>query len=297
MSGAGDILDAHVHLYDPQAVRYDWLAGTPSLNTAHPPERYWAEAEAAGIGTLVWVEVNAAPGEYLREARHVARWANEDPRIVGQVVSVPSNPMAGDFAGTEGLMVLPRLAGVRMLIETHAGNPGWAARPEVAREVRRITGQGARPFDLCLRAEQIPEAAELVARCPEVTFVLDHCGKPVIGGAAEGAWRGSLSRLATRRNVLCKLSGLGTEIVAGEVSAARTVPFLRHALEAFGPARCMFGSDWPICRLAFSLGEWVATVRDVVAPGGAAALDAVFGGTARTCYGLAQEEKTNARRL
>lgn len=269
-------------------VRYDWMAGQPVLNEPHPPGRYWDEALRDGIGGAVWVEVNAGAGEYLREARFVANWMAQDTRLLGMVASAPSDPVAGRHADVSELDEIPSVVGVRTLIETHAAEPGWSTSDAFVAEVDRITRAvpRRRAFDLCIRSGQLSEVVDLVARLPEVTFVLDHCGKPPIGGEGEAAWRRDLVGLAARPNCACRLSGLGTEIVAGEVSAARTRPFLYHALESFGADRCLFGSDWPICTLAFPLSEWVATVRDVVAPAGQAALDAVFHGTARACYGL-----------
>jgi L-fuconolactonase len=289
MSAASVIIDAHVHLYDPRAIRYDWMPAQPRLNVPHPPERYWAEAEPAGIGAAVWVEVNAGEGEYLREARFVGDWVTSDPRLRGMVVSAPSDPAAGRRADVSALDALPSVVGVRTLIETHAGEPGWSATDAFVAEVGRITRGAARRrvFDLCIRAGQLQEVTDLVAQRPEVTFVLDHCGKPPIGGEGEAAWRRDLARLAARPNCFCKLSGLGTEIVAGKISTTRTRPILEHALEVFGAERCLFGSDWPICTLAFPLSDWLETVRDVVAPGGHEALEAVFHATATACYGLA----------
>ena len=288
MSSEATIIDAHVHLYDPGVVRYDWMAGQPVLNEPHPPGRYWDEALPAGIGGAVWVEVNAGAGEYLREARFVANWMAQDSRLLGMVASAPSDPVAGRHADVSELDEIPSLVGVRTLIETHAAEPGWSTSDAFVAEVDRITRAepGRRTFDLCIRSGQLSEVADLVARLPEVTFVLDHCGKPPIGGEGEAAWRRDLAQLAARPNCYCKVSGLGTEIVAGEVSAARTRPVLHHAMEAFGANRCLFGSDWPICTLAFPLSEWVETVRDVVAPAGQEALHAVFHGTARECYGF-----------
>jgi L-fuconolactonase len=294
MTAAFSIIDAHVHLYDPGVIRYDWMPSQPRLNAPHPPERYWAEAGPAGIDAAVWVEVNAGEGEYLREARFVAEWVASDPRLMGMVVSVPSDPAAGRHADISGLDAIPSVVGVRTLIESHSAVSGWARSGEFVAEVDRITrrGAGRRAFDLCIRAGQLRDVDDLVARRPEVTFVLDHCGKPPIGGAGEGAWRADLARLARRTNCVCKLSGLGTEIVSGEVSPQRTRPILQHALEVFGPERCLFGSDWPICTLAFPLADWVETVRDVVAPGGREAVEAVFRRTVVACYGLDPPRRT-----
>jgi predicted TIM-barrel fold metal-dependent hydrolase len=115
------------------------------------------------------------------------------------------------------------------------------------------------PFDVCVRSRQLGEVIELVRRTPDVQFVLDHVGKPRIG-ADPSRWRLRIAELAARPNIVCKLSGLMTEIVSGPPSLEAVEPFLAYALAEFGPDRCLFGSDWPVMTTAGTYSEWLDLV-------------------------------------
>ena len=136
-------------------------------------------------------------------------------------------------------------------------------------------------MDLCVRHEQLTEALALVRRCPDVRFVLDHFGKPLPVPTAFEGWATELEALAAEPNVWCKLSGLATEAPERRRSFDALQPWLTHALAVFGPERCMFGSDWPVVRLAMPYAEWLDIVRQAV-PDHDRAL--VFGDTARKFY-------------
>jgi L-fuconolactonase len=105
-------------------------------------------------------------------------------------------------------------------------------------------------------------------------------GKPPLrpGGDLDG-WTGGVAALADLPNVACKLSGLLTEIEPGTDLA----PTLERALAWFGPERCMFGSDWPVCRLAGDYGASLDLVRDAVPESNR---ETVLAATAIRIYGL-----------
>jgi L-fuconolactonase len=148
-------------------------------------------------------------------------------------------------------------------------------------------------FDLVVRAEQLPACARLAAALPEVSFVLDHLGKPRLdpgggpGTAARlAAWERDLAELAARPNVTAKLSGLVTEARWDAWRPDDLRPAVDHALEVFGPDRLMFGSDWPVCLLASDYGGWLATLGDLLAGLSEDESAAVWAGTARRVYQL-----------
>jgi predicted TIM-barrel fold metal-dependent hydrolase len=124
---------------------------------------------------------------------------------------------------------------------------------------------------------------ELVRRTPDVQFVLDHVGKPRIG-EDPGPWRLQIAELAARRNIVCKLSGLMTEIVSGPTGVEAAEPYLAHALAEFGPDRCLFGSDWPVMTLAETYSDWLDLVVSLVP--GEDDRRAVLAGTAERVYQL-----------
>jgi len=119
-------------------------------------------------------------------------------------------------------------------------------------------------FDLCIRADQLPRAAELVRRVPEVTFVLDHFGKPGVRSKLFEPWASDLRAFAEAPNVICKISGLTTEADWHRWQPADLKPYFDHALACFGPDRVLFGSDWPVATLACGYDRWIETVRELI---------------------------------
>ncbi len=117
--------------------------------------------------------------------------------------------------------------------------------------------------------------------CPGTTFVLDHLGNPDETAPPEPLWSGSIAKLAALPNTACKLSGVLSEPLAD------VRPFYEIALEAFGPDRLMFGTDWPVCTLRASYAAVVTAAWDLTAALSPDERAEIFAGTARRVYGLA----------
>jgi predicted TIM-barrel fold metal-dependent hydrolase len=120
-------------------------------------------------------------------------------------------------------------------------------------------------FDLCVLARQLPQAVGLVGRCPEVSFVLDHCGVPDVRAGALEPWKSNIAELASFPNVACKISGLVAYADPKTWSAEVLRPWVEHVLEEFGWDRVVWGSDWPVCTLSSTLAQWAAATRSLVA--------------------------------
>jgi L-fuconolactonase len=151
--------------------------------------------------------------------------------------------------------------------------------------VRRLAPLGL-SFDLCLYHHQLPAAIELVRAIPEVSFILDHLGKPSIRSGVLDPWRDQIRRLAAMDNVTCKVSGMATEADWGAWRPEDLRPYLEVVVEAFGWGRLMFGSDWPVSTLAVTYTRWLEVVEELVAGISATEREALFGGTARRVYRL-----------
>ena len=149
--------------------------------------------------------------------------------------------------------------GVRRNLQSEP-DPEFCLRPKFLAGVRLLAGFGF-TFDLCLRHEQLSQATELAHRVPEVTFVLDHLGKPDVRGKRIQPWANDLKALAAQPNVVAKVSGLTTEADWRNWQPSDFKPYLDHALENFGPQRLIFGSDWPVMTLATDYQRWVETVQ------------------------------------
>ena len=178
------------------------------------------------------------------------------------------------------LRAIPSVVGVRRLIQDE--RPGFAVVDCFLDGVAALADFEL-TFDICARSSQLGEVIELVRRTPGVQFVLDHVGKPQIGEDPT-QWRLQIAELAARRNIVCKLSGLMTEIVSGPTGVEAVEPFLAYALAEFGPDRCLFGSDWPVMTTAATYSEWLDLVIRLVP--GEDERRAVLAGTAERVYEL-----------
>jgi L-fuconolactonase len=275
------LIDAHLHVWRPDRLDYPWLAEEPRLNRAYLP----ADLDNLGhhVVAAVMVEAGRRAEHALDEVRLVEELAADGPPIVAMVAHA-SLERGGD-ARTElaGLAAHPLVTGVRRNLQDEP--PGFAVTDSFVAGVRLLAEYGY-PFDVCVRHRQLAEVVELVSRVPEVTFVLDHLGKPAVVDRLVEPWREDIRRLAGRPNVVCKLSGLTTEADRAKWTAADVLPYLRHVLTEFGAQRCMFGSDWPVATLATSYDRWVGVVDQALDGLPAADRESVVAGTARRVYRL-----------
>lgn len=258
------IVDAHVHLYDPRVIDFPWMKSVPKLDRPYLPADFARLTEGVEIEAMVFVEVDSAPGQHLREAEWVADRVAEEPRLKGMVAAMPLEKGRAVRADLEALRRIGIARGVRRLIERHADEPGWSLRPGFVEGVRLLPEYGF-TFDLCLYHAQLPEVIELCRLCPEVRFVLDHIAKPEIRNGLTEPWRAHMRELAGLPNVACKISGVLTEADHSGWREAEVIPYIAHAIDCFGFDRVMFGGDWPVSELASSYVRWVEVVDKVVA--------------------------------
>jgi L-fuconolactonase len=271
------VVDAHVHLWDPGRLRYTWLDGTELDRLI---DASTLRAASGTVTDFVVVQADCADTQGLAEVGWLVEQSGQLPGLRGIVAFAPLERGAGvrDYLGT--LRAIPSVVGVRRLIQDE--RPGFAVADRFLDGVAALADFEL-TFDVCVRSSQLDEVIELVRRTPDVQFVLDHVGKPRIG-ADPSRWRLQIAELAARRNIVCKLSGLMTEIVSGPTGAEAVEPYLAHALAEFGPARCLFGSDWPVMTLAASYSDWLDLVVSLVP--GEDDRRAVLAGTAEQVYAL-----------
>ena len=139
----------------------------------------------------------------------------------------------------------------------------YVARADFNRGIEAL-GQFGLSYDLLIFEKHLPQTAALVDRHPNQIFILDHIAKPRIGDGAISPWRENIIDLARRQNVYCKLSGMVTEANWKGWTRQQIAPYIDVVLEAFGPRRLMFGSDWPLVTLASTYGRWLETVRKAI---------------------------------
>jgi L-fuconolactonase len=181
------------------------------------------------------------------------------------------------------------LVGIRHQVQEEP-DPRWLLRPDVERGLQYVADQDL-VFDLLVKPHQLPAAVEVCRRLPQLRFVLDHAGKPDIAAGRLDPWRGELSKLARLPNVAAKLSGLLTEARA-DWTVDQLRPFAAHVLDAFGPRRVLFGSDWPVSTLRADYATVVSVTEQLVAQLSESERAAVFGETASTVYSLRPTPET-----
>jgi len=179
----------------------------------------------------------------------------------------------------------PHLVGLRHVVQDEPDDR-FVLRPDFQRGIAALAGRGL-VYDVLVYPRQLAPAVELVSRFPEQPFVLDHLAKPFIKDGRLDPWDAHVRALAQRPNAACKVSGMVTEADWEAWTPRDLLPFLDTVLEAFGPERLLFGSDWPVCLLAASY----ARVVDAVAAWaddrlGEPERAALFGGNAARVYGL-----------
>jgi L-fuconolactonase len=280
----GSFVDSHVHFWDPSVLAYRWLAAEPAIAGPHRPAELSAEAGGEGPRQIVFVQAECDRAQALDEVAWVSRIAKTEPRIAAIVAFAPVDEGRETLRALDRLQEYPLVRGVRHLIQGSA-DPDFCRRPAFVEGVR-AAGERGLSFDLCIRHAQLSAAADLARACPGTSFVLDHAGKPDIRGARLDPWRADLRAMAELPHVSCKLSGLVTEAGGDRWTVDGLRPYADHVLDVFGPKRVLFGSDWPVVKLASSYARWLAAADSLLESLGAADRDAIFSDNARRTYRL-----------
>ena len=212
------------------------------------------EISATGIDGTVAVQARQS----LDETRWLLELAATNDFIKGVVGWLPlSSPQAR--RDMEGLAANLKLKGVRNVLQGEADEL-WLRNAQFNAGMDALTEFGL-VYELLVFERQLQAAITFVDQHPSQIFVLDHLGKPRVKEGQLEPWKRHICELAKRENVCCKISGLVTEADWSAWREAQLRPYVETVLEAFGSSRVMFGSDWPVCRLACNYSRWGETVE------------------------------------
>jgi L-fuconolactonase len=256
------IIDSHVHFWNPERLKYDWLSEIPALNRSFLPVDLPQQGQGWQREKLIFVQADCLPEQGLSEVEWVSSLAQDEAALAGIVAFAPMEIGEGVQTQLEALRAFPLVKGVRRLIQSEA--LGFSTRPDFINAVNLLPNFGY-TFDICIKAHQVLDILSLVKSCPNVQFVLDHCGKPNIKAGQLEPWREQIRELAEFPNLVCKLSGLVTEASHQHWQANDLRPYIEHVLDCFGIERLLFGSDWPVIRLAASYEAWIELLQNSVA--------------------------------
>lgn len=274
------LLDTHQHLIYPDRLRYDWLGRVPALaGRAFPLAEYRALTAGAGVAGTLFMEADAA--DWRAEARLVAGLiAGADSGLLGQVASCRPEEAAGFEAWLDEGPSLGVVGYRRILHETGDA----LSQSETFRANVRAIGDRGLTFDMCFLARQLPVALELARACEGTQLVLDHCGVPDIAAGAWDGWHAGIVALAGQPNVVAKLSGVMAYAGAGAGTAEGVRPWVEAVIAAFGPDRCLWGSDWPVVEVGADLPAWLGATRAILGGCSEAEAAAMAHGTAERVY-------------
>ncbi len=271
-------VDSHQHFWRYLPAEYPWIGpGMEALRRDFLPADLQPLMQQSGIDSCIAVQAR----QHLAETRWLLQLADNHPFIAGVVgwVDLRSGLVQEQL---EELCSHPRFCGVRHLVQDERDDD-FLLLEEFQRGVSLLSSSGL-VYDILIRPCHLPVAIRFVDSFPDQLFVLDHLAKPSIGAEDRTEWEKGLLALGKRHNVCCKLSGMVTE---ADWSRWRTVdfrPFAEAALEAFGPQRLLFGSDWPVCELAASYQDVVALAERLTVHLSEAERSLIWGENARRIY-------------
>jgi L-fuconolactonase len=239
---------------------------------------------ADAIGVMQTANVDAAVAVQARQTLEETAWllslADQHPFIRGVVGWVDlQDPAVSEVL--DRLCDHPRLIGVRHIVQDEAD--GFLDRPAFLRGIALLERYGL-TYDILVHARQLPAALRFAQKFPRQRFILDHLGKPEVARGEFEEWRGHFDRLATLPNVCCKMSGLVTEADWTAWTPGHLRPYLDAALEAFGPARLVIGSDWPVCTLAGDYAGVIGATIEAIQEYSTAEQELMLGGTAQRIW-------------
>lgn len=275
-----ECIDAHHHLWLYAPEEYPWMADTMgALRRDYLIDDLEAVARAVGVTGTIAVQARQTVGE----TEWLSSIAEKSDLIRGVVGWAPL--VDASVAGIlERFASLPKVKGIRHVLHDEADD-FYMLRDDFNRGISRMKSLDLR-YDLLIFEKHLPQSIEFVDRHPGQVFIVDHIAKPQIKEGKISPWRENLRKLAQRDNVYCKVSGMVTEADWTSWSDDALKIYFEVVLEAFRPARLMFGSDWPVLTLASSYGRWLQSVKRAIAGLSLSEQRQVLHDTAVKAYGL-----------
>jgi L-fuconolactonase len=274
------VIDSHHHFWRYLPAEFGWIDdGMAAIRRDFLPADLRREMGTAGVDAVVSVQARQS----VEETRWLLDLATQNPFIAGVVGWVPlvSPSVAADLAQ---LAAHPKLVAIRHVLQDEP-DPLFMLREDFQAGIRALRDFNL-TYDILIFHRHLPQTIELVDRHPAQPFVIDHMAKPSIKQRSIEPWARHLRELGRRPHVCCKLSGLVTEIGRPQWTVADLRPYVDVVLEAFGPERVLFGSDWPVCLVACGYARWMEIVQELIAPLSSGERAAILGENARRVYRL-----------
>ena len=254
-----EIVDTHVHFWDPSILEYPWLKDAPVLDDRFSLDEFKAATEGFNIKSKVFVECNCNPVQNVQEVDWIESLAQSDSGIKGIVAYADMLDHETLQKRLDDFKTRPLVKGIRHNIQFNPA--GFATDDDFAEGVSKVLNSGLH-FELCLTHDQLDECIELVKRLPSGPLIIDHCAKPGIKAGLIDDWKKGMEELAENENVYCKISGLLTEADHTQWKSDEFRPYMDHVLHVFGIDRILFGGDWPVSTLAGGYMSWCNVIDE-----------------------------------
>ena len=274
-------IDSHQHYWDVGRLDYPWMPPGPSVLRRNylPEDLEPVLADRHFDGTVV-VQANVV----MEETWWLLDLAARHESIRGVVAWVDlTDPALG--ATLDQCRRHAKFKGVRHIVHDEP-DLRWLLREDVVRGLNELARRGI-PYDLLLRPPHLTLMPELADRVPGLRMVIDHIAKPLIAARETEPWARDMEIAARIPGMHCKLSGMITEADHTQWKPGDLRPYVQHVLKLFGPDRLMFGSDWPVCKLAGSWKQALAAFTQACGPLPQTEREKILGGTAMRFYQLA----------
>ena len=273
-------IDAHHHFWQFNTDEYGWMGDEmDAIRRDFLPPDLEREIGEAGVDGAVSVQAR----QKLEETDWLLSMAEKHDFLRGVVGWVPL--VESSVVGVlEKLASRPKLRAVRHVLHDEPDDD-YMLRDDFNRGIASLHHFGL-VYDVLIFEKHLPQTIEFVDRHPNQVFVVDHIAKPKIKDAVVSPWRERIVELGKRENVFCKISGMVTEADWKGWAEDELQPYMETVLEAFGPRRLMFGSDWPVCLVACPYKRWFEIVSRFTSRLSADEQAAILGETAVAAYSL-----------
>ncbi|MEM6884333.1 MAG: amidohydrolase family protein [Verrucomicrobiota bacterium] len=240
---------------------YSWTNDVPCLHgNPYRYSEYLAASEGTGITATIFMECTPDDPLWMEETKFVDELSHEPGSLIqGQIANC--RPESDDFNEYLDSISDLRIQGLRRIL--HVAPEGTSDHPNFVPNLRSLEKRNL-PFDLCVFEKQLPMAERITKDCPNVQFVLNHCGVPEIQDGDFESWKKSMRSISEVDNVACKISGVLAYCSEDNANTETIRPYIEYAIECFGWDRVVWGSDWPVVTMTSSLKNWVAATREIL---------------------------------
>lgn len=255
------VVDSHQHFWDPSEI--GWPKSLPPeaaiLVNSYKPDDLYKELKKFGIDYTVYVQ---CPPQNTESNQWMFDNANSNDFVAGVVAWVDLQNPDDTKRTLDKLEQEPKFVGIRHIVEDEP-DVDWIIQPKVLESLRELARRKI-PYDMLVKPPHLKNVLKVIDKVSELKMVIDHIAKPEIAKGKTDPWQKYLAEIAQYPNIYCKLSGMTTEADWKSWKPADIAPYVEMVVDMFGFDRVMYGSDWPVCRLAGEYEDVWNTINEAL---------------------------------